>query len=234
MWAFPIRSLAQRGDVSMEAMDDVLSAEMDLSTDELFVRVLEEKVDDAEFLGALVALHGRPTRQVVDRSLALCASAAPRERCVGLRVLRELNHPYTDRKARWEGIEPTVLHLALSDEDPDVVGWAILCLGNQAEGPGALAAVLSHVAHEDENVRFTVAAALPGLAGESTPDRDAVEALTKLADDSNPDVRSYALMGLIGDLGLLDELRPVVKSHLADQDDQIREYCRRALDGEQI
>lgn len=218
----------------MQHMRDVLSADTDRSTDELFVRVLDTRLDDDGVLSALVALHGRPTQKVVDRSLALCASAVSAERCIGLRVLRELEHPHTDGARRWEGIEPTVLRLALTDDDPDVVGWAISCLGYQAEGPEALAAVLGHADHEDDNVRFRVAAALPFLAGEPKPHPAAVEALKRLADDPDPTVRSYALMGLIGDLGLLDEIRSIVQAHLADADDQIRDYCRTALNGEQV
>ena len=117
---------------------------------------------------------------------------------------------------------------------PNVITWAISCLGYQAKGAEALAAVLTRMDHDDENVRFAVAAALPHLAGGPVPDPAAAEALTRLTDDPDPEVRSYALMGLIGDLGLLDEIRPIVQGHLLDPDDQVRDYSCRALDGEQM
>lgn len=51
-----------------------LPPEDDLSTEELFERVLNDLRDEkVERLGAHVALHGRPTQEVIDRSLALCS-----------------------------------------------------------------------------------------------------------------------------------------------------------------
>ena len=69
------------------------------------------------------ALHGRPTQEVVDHSLALCASTVSAGRCIGPRTFRKLKHPHTDGARRREGIEPTALRLALTDDDPDAVGW---------------------------------------------------------------------------------------------------------------
>lgn len=81
---------------------EVLIPEADLSTEELFERVLRDfRFDDDDHLSALVALHERPTRKVVDRCVALCSSDDPYERTVGLRILRELDHPYTDGERRW-------------------------------------------------------------------------------------------------------------------------------------
>lgn len=56
-----------------------------------------------------------------------------------------------------------------------------------------------------------------------------MEALIKLTRDDDADVRSYALMGLVDDLGLAQDLREVVEARLADTDDQIRRVAREAL-----
>lgn len=211
-------------------MRDVLRPETDLSTDALFERVLEDlRVDDDDRLGAIVALHERPTRQVLDRSLLLCSSSDPYERTVGLRVLRELDHPLIDRERLWLSAEPTVLRLASTDENPEVVKWAISCLGYQATSGDALEAVLNHVDHHDERVRFAVAAALPSVVDRDDPDQRAVDALFELAEDSDGNVRSYAIMGLADDLGLAGSMRPTLHAHLTDPDDQIRRYCEETL-----
>lgn len=215
-------------------MRDALDPDHDLGTEELFEQVLEDlRHDDERRLGPLVALHGRPTRRVIDRSHDLCRSDDPYERCVGLRILRELRHTEVDSDKIWAPVEPTVIALARNDPVPEVRRWAISCLGYQSDGGEALEAVLSQAEHEHCIVRFSVASALPHLVGLAQPDERVVTTLIALAEDSDADVRSYALMGLVGDLGLLDEIRSLLEAHLTDPDDQIRSYCQRALDGEE-
>jgi HEAT repeat protein len=209
----------------------VLRPETNLSTDELFDRALADlRIDDDNHLGALVALHERPTRQVVDRCLALCASEDPYEQVVGLRVLRELRHPYVDDDLLWPPIEPIVIDLADSGQTADVIRWAISCLGYKAESPQALDAVLRRTDHPDWTVRFAVAAALPSLTDDSRPDQQVVDALLSLAEDTEANVRSYAIMGLAGDLGLASTIASTLRTHVTDSDEQIRNYCRQALD----
>lgn len=213
-------------------MRDSLSPEHDLSTEELFERVLEDlRHDDDRRLDPLVALHGRPTRQVIDRSHDLCSSADPYERSVGLRILRELRHAEVDSDKLWAPVEPTVIALARNELDPEVRYWAISCLGKQSDGGDALEAVLSQADHDHHRVRFGVAAALPYLVDPASPDERSVATLIGLAEDPDGNVRSYAIMGLVGDFGLVDEIRPLLDAHLTDPDEQIRRYCRDALDG---
>jgi hypothetical protein len=211
---------------------DVLPHESDLSTDDLFALVLDDQLDEGSLLAPLVALHNRPTREVVQRSLALCRSVHPGQRIIGLRVLRELSHPLVDRKLLWEPIEPMVIQLAADETDPDVLQWAVSCLGYQPGGAEALSAVLAHVDHEDHNVRFAVVASLPALVDPAAPADEAVTALIRLTDDPDADVRSYAFMGLHGDLGLATApaVRSAFERHRTDPDPQIRRYVHGVLD----
>ncbi len=212
---------------------DFLPEENDLSTDELFALVLEDLRDsDDARLGPLIALHGRPTHAVVERCMALCRSGDAHERIVGLRVLRELKHQLVDSAVLWSPIEPTVLELATSEDDPEVLQWAISCLGYQASGPLALMAVLGRADHMDPRVRYAVAAALPALVDPEQPEEEAVSALLRLAEDVDADVRSYALMGLTLDLDLASEpaVRSSLERHADDPDEQIRRHVRSALD----
>jgi len=206
--------------------------ENDLSTEELFARAIEDlREGDSEHLDALVALHGRPTQQVIDACLGLCRSARPHERSVGVRVLRELRHPWVDPAVIWDPVASTVRDLVESDVDPDVVRWAISCLGYKAKDPASAAAVMRHVGHPDAAVRFAVAAALPGIAAGDEVDADeaVIEVLTALADDPDADVRAYALMGLVDDLELTEQLRPLLEAHVDDPDDHIRRLVADAL-----
>ena len=212
---------------------EVLGPANDLSTADLFRCVIDNLSSAEPRLAAPLALHRRPTRQVVDGCLALCASDDPYERRVGLQVLRELRHPEVDDEKLWSAVEPMVLDLAGHERDPDVRYWAISCLGYQSEVGRALDVVLDQATHEHWRVRFGVAAALPHLIDRASPDARAVAVLETLANDPDADVRSYAIMGLVGDLGRLDEIRPLLDAGTADPDEQIRDYCRRALNGEE-
>ena len=109
--------------------------------------------------------------------------------------------------------------------------WAISCLGYQSSAQHALSAVLAHVDHVDCRVRFAVAAAIPGLIDPDSLDSSPVDALVRLTEDDDADVRSYALMGVVDDLGLTDTRREVVEARLADTDAQIRRVAREALGG---
>lgn len=209
---------------------ELQAPENDLSTEELFARVIEElREDDSEHLDALVALHGRPTHQVIDACLGLCRSASPHERSVGVRVLRELRHPWVDPAVVWDPVASTVRDLVEHDADPDVVRWAISCLGYKSTDPASAAAVMRHVGHPDAAVRFAVAAALPGIAAGDEVDEAVVEVLTTLADDPDADVRAYALMGLVDDLELTEQLQPLLEAHTDDPDDHIRRLVADAL-----
>lgn len=207
-----------------------MSPENDLSTDELFATVLEDlRQDDDSRLSALVALHGRPAAAVVDRSLLLCASTDAYERTVGLRVLRELRHQTISQQLHWDPIEPVVIRLANDDDDPDVVRCAISCLGYQARGHSALSAVVDRATDPNASVRLAAADALPGLIASTGYNPRSVEVLAKLTADDDPDVRSYALMGLVDELGLADDWQGVVRARLNDTDEQIRRVASEAL-----
>ena len=208
-----------------------LEDDYDLGTDELFDRVLADlgHGDGDEDLGALVVLHGRPTRRVLDRSLTLCDSEDPHERIVGLRILRELGHRGVDRVRLWSAVEPAVVRLAVGDPDPSVVRWAISCFAYQPGGPAALRATLERANDSDPGIRLAAAEALPNLVAADPTGGAAVEALVVLTRDSDADVRAYALMGLVHDLGLAVARRDVVTARLDDDDPQIRRFARDAL-----
>ncbi len=190
-----------------------------------------QEPDEPE-LGSLIALHGRPTQKVIDWCKDLCRATDPHHRVVGLRVLRELGHQLVDLTSAWEGIEPLVVELARNDQAPEVITWAISCLNYKSTSPAAFEAVLLHVEHSDPNVRFSVANALPGFTNDTDRTGAIIDILTTMADDEDADVRAYALMGLTYDLGLVEEIRPLLETHSSDADEQIALFAQKALNGE--
>lgn len=205
--------------------------EHDLSSDDLFERLISDlRSDDDSRLGALVALHNRPTQLVLDRSVELCCSDEPFDRIVGLRVLREVKHQTVDRRLMWDRVAGQVVKMVSEDSDPGVVACAISCFAYQPGSEAALQAVLARANDPDSTIRFAVADALPNLISDTGGTAVGLQALVKLTADDDADVRSYALMGLVNDLGYADRERSAVEARLLDVDDQIRRVAREALD----
>jgi HEAT repeat protein len=69
-----------------------------------------------------------------------------------------------------------------------------VALGHMGDVRG-LPAVLRHAAHPSEEVRLSVAFAIPLVAGDP-PAAEAIEALIQLSADPDPDVRDWATFGL--------------------------------------
>lgn len=208
-----------------------LESDHDLSTDDLFARLITDlRSDDDDHLGALVALHNRPTQLVFDRSIELCCSEEPFDRMVGLRVLREVKHQTVDRRLMWDRAAGQVIKIVREDKEPGVVACAISCFAYQPGGEAALHAALARADDTDSTIRLAVADALPNLISDTDGSAVGVQALVKLTKDDDADVRSYALMGLVNDLGYADRERSAVEARLLDVDEQIRRVAREALD----
>ncbi|MFF3624549.1 hypothetical protein [Streptomyces sp. NPDC002467] len=195
------------------------------TTDELFAGALVEVAtdDDEGAVPLLVALHGRPTREVFDRAARLLAREDPVERELGARVLRELG-PYDDEGRRPFTTETIAVVIAEMGDEPDpwVLGWMISVLGYHCAHQ-ALDLVLDHRGHPAQPVRFAVAAALPALADPDHTERRVVETLLRLAEDENEDVRWYAAYALFNETaGVGDEQRRLWAGHLIARADAQR------------
>ncbi|MGW6709180.1 HEAT repeat domain-containing protein [Streptomyces sp. NPDC054956] len=191
---------------------------VDLTTDELFAGALVEvgEDDDERATPCLIALTGRPTREVFDRAARLLACDGYLERELGARILRELG-PY-DAEGRRPFAEETigVLMAEMVDEpDPWVLGWMISALGYH-RARQALDLVLGHQEHPAQPIRFAVAAALPSLADPERTEPGVVEALLRLAVDEDGAVRWYALYALFNETaGVTAEQRRGWAAHLS-------------------
>lgn len=224
------------------------------SDDELFAVAREEVwLDDDAYEAATDArgtLRWRATREIFDRAVALARSTDPRERSVGIDVastLRDIEHwrddlPPGDQRwhqHRFAGEAAAVLlPLVRPDEHPQVLislAWAF----ENTEGFGrqGYAPLLTLVGHPDEDVRYTVAHALPSCA-RYVEDDDApadevlavaahnepiVAALMVLAGDEDGDVRDWAIFGVAGFELDVPEVRQLYVDHLDDPHEDARE-----------
>ncbi|WP_346538950.1 HEAT repeat domain-containing protein [Micromonospora sp. DPT] len=207
----------------------------ELSTAELLAGALREvSQDDLDHpVPHLVALHGRPTREVWDAAVRLVTRADPTERELGVRILRELGEPDdAGRRPFRGGTVPLLVERLGHEVDPGVVGWVISALGYH-RAREALRDVLRFVDHPSGPVRFHVAAALPALVDEGRAEPEAVLALQLLCRDDDADTRYYALVALVEEVsGVEPELiTRTLTGLLDDPDEQIRELAVTHLGG---
>lgn len=183
--------------------------------DGLLRRALAFDDGQAEERWQVVAeLHKRCDRPVFEAALRLACSESERDRVLGLDILGQVGYP-----AHRPFLEETlpVLVAACADERTCVLIAAIAGLGHVGD-PRALPAVLGHVDHASEDVRYHVAVALPGIAGEP-PAAGAVAALVRLTGDPDSEVRDWATFGLGSQLDVDDtQVRDALAVRLADDE----------------
>jgi HEAT repeat protein len=136
-------------------------------------------------------LHRRTDRTAFDAVCALAGSADLPERIVALDVLAQIG--YSAGRPFLEETLPVLID-ASDDGHEDVVAAAVTALGFLWD-PRALPAILRHAGHPSANVRYSVAVAIPGAAGDP-PSPDAIEALIALSADRDGETRDWATFGL--------------------------------------
>lgn len=180
--------------------------------DSLVARALAARGDEERW-AAVRKLHARTDRSAFARACALARSPRSDERTLGLDVLGQLGYP-AGQPFRDETLP--VLVAACDDPSPEVLNAAVTALGHLSS-PRGLPAVLRHVTHASQQVRFATAAALPQVAGDP-PAAGAVAALIGLTSDPDPQVRDWATMGLSGLDADGDAVRDALAARLADPD----------------
>jgi HEAT repeat protein len=188
----------------------------------LALRQLREHTDEpAPFL---VALHGRPTREVFGTAVALTGDERADRRELGVRILRELGAETADGGRPFRAETIPVLRDRLRDEpDPRVLSWVVSALGYHGARE-ALPAVTALAGHPDAAVRFHVAAALPGLVDPAGIEAPAAGALIRLCRDADADIRFYALYAVTQEVAGIDPaaLGRLTGELLDDPDTQVR------------
>jgi HEAT repeat protein len=136
-------------------------------------------------------LQRRTDRTAFDAVCELAGSADTLERLTALDVLAQIG--YLAERPFLEETLPLLID-ASHDRDVDVIGASVAALGCLWD-PRTLPAILRHAGHPSADVRYAVAFAIPGAAGDP-PSPHAIEALLALSADPDGETRDWATFGL--------------------------------------
>ena len=183
------------------------------TVDELMTAVMCEPDEDL-YWDAVMALHWRGTREILDRAIRLCESFCAFERRVGADILGQLGVP--ERNFPEEGLR-TLLRMLETEQDPGALRAILTALSHQRR-PEAIWPASRFRDHSDPDVRFGVVFVLMGLE-----DRLALETLAALTRDPDADVRDWATFALGTQVEAdTPELREALVARLADEDGDTR------------
>lgn len=195
------------------------------STDqELFDRAAELRLGDGdeqwECADVITELQRRGTVSVYEIAVGLLTDRNPAARMVACDVLGQLG---------WADGKPfgtqSLLHLLgrTTEANRHVLGAAITALGHLG-ATNAVPAVLAHEICNDEQVRFSLACALPNMVHADAGEDDAgVQALMRLTTDESAEVRDWATFGLGTQLRVDgDAVRDCLRARLEDGDADTR------------
>lgn len=179
----------------------------------LFTIALTSDDDEARW-EAIHQLQSRASAEVCAEALRLCGGDAPAERAVGAHVLAQLGLP---APTYHEVAVLRLLAMLEHEADPEVLVAIGFALGHRNDAR-AVAPMLRHLDHPDDDVRDGVRSAL------SCQDHPAaITGLIVLSADRNSDIRDWATFGL-GSLCAVDtpELRAALVERLGDPDPDTR------------
>lgn len=170
---------------------------------------------------AIAQMHGRGSSETLALVQKLSKSKNWRKRALGLTVaaqLREAKAWAISEVVEYAVVECQSMLLAgLEDAHADVLCAAISGLGHRPLA-SALPKLLQFLAHEDSELRYSLAFTLGHYS-----DNSSVDALMLLAKDTDSDVRDWATFSL-GSMLEVDnlEMREVLWSNLNDVDENVR------------
>lgn len=185
-------------------------------TVELIRLALDHKADDYDDVGwnAVVILHYRATREVLEAAQKLCMSLIAKERVLGADILGQLG---VRERAFPEESVTVLLDMLNEERDPDVLCSVGVALGHQRD-PRAIEPLCKLKNHPDDRVRFGVVIGLLTYE-DSVP----VETLVELSRDSDLDVRNWATFGLGSQISADSPgIRQALVDRLIDRDPEVR------------
>jgi HEAT repeat protein len=190
------------------------------SIDELVATALSKPDEDIAW-DAVVALHFRGTREVLQRGEELAHSDYFEERCLGANILGQLGVP-----ERTFPKECTTVLLGMLDKETndEVIQAVLIGLGHlkQIESIEPASRLSKH---SDPEIRHGVVFCLLGH-----DDPKAVETLIELSKDEDAYVRDWATFGLGTQIDLdTQAIRDALADRLNDEDDDARHEAMAGL-----
>jgi HEAT repeat protein len=153
-------------------------------------------------------------RTVLQAAQALCGSADPAERRLGVDVLAQGRD---GRRPFQEEMVATLLTLLARETESRVLEALASALGHHHD-ERAIGPLLGLKDHPDADVRFAVVCALSGY-----DDDRAIAVLIELSRDPDADVRDWATFGLGSQIDLdTPGIRDALAARLTDSDDDTR------------
>ncbi len=167
--------------------------------DELFEQTLAGSYDEDSSWSAVHQLRQIGTREVFVKAADWCKSLNPLHRARGADVLAQIGCTMESHKNAFQDESFVVItELLIHEVEPQPLASAISALGH-IYNPEAVPHIVRFTTHQDCEVRFAVACAL----GHFPNDPLSVQHLLILTQDSDHDVRDWAIFGL-GDQGDAD------------------------------
>jgi HEAT repeat protein len=180
--------------------------------------------DSVEAEEAVSIIHYRASEVELRAGMELCRAADPRRRWLGAWILGQLGVHADGLNERYREEAIGVLIPMLEDEDPEVIGGALVALRFRAD-ERALAPMLRLIGHGDSEIRYCLALALRSYA-----DPESLGALILLTRDEAAQVRDWATFGLrLRNEADSAELREALIARLEDEDEEVRGEAMIAL-----
>ena len=168
----------------------------------------------------VAALRRASTPGVLNRALAWCKDPDPFRRSIGVSILAQFG---PDGKDYPHESQAMICSMIETEQDHEVI-TSLICAVNFREVHEALEWLISLADHPSEDIRWTVAWALPIPNGQDLKaDPATLETLMKLSVDSEPQVRDWATFSLAGSDDDSPEIRKTLLARLSDTD-----FCTRS------
>ena len=170
--------------------------------------------DEESAWDAVVILHYRGSREVLEAAASLCDSPCPLERKLGADILGQLGVP--DRTFPEE-CTAVLIELLKHESDDEVLQSICVALGHIG-APEAIAELVELKSHPCVMVRHGVVLGLTGLT-----EPLAIGTLISMTTDSDELVRDWATFGLGTQLDVdTSEIRDALYARLFDEDEVVR------------
>jgi hypothetical protein len=205
----------------------------DLDIDELFAKTLTGDYDDDEPWAAVKELRSHGNRAIFERASEWCNSSDPLKRARGCDILSQLQEPFTLKHV--DAHQPPnpifvadsfqiISQLLAHETDETALASELYALGHLRQD-GTVPLLTPFAPDSQPNIRYAATHAL----GQFTSDLAAIESLLKLADDTDEDIRNWALFAL-GSQSDADSpaLRELFARHL---DDSFEDAQQEAIAG---
>lgn len=199
---------------------------MTQALNELFAQTLKGDLDDEQPWEAVRTLRRIGTREIFERAAAWCRSGNPMERARGADVLAQLGKTAEHQSTMFpEESYAVVTQMLQQENEVQPLRSAIHALGH-LNNPKAVPFISPFQQHPVAEIRFALACALGSFAN----DPEAIQSLIALTDDTDDDVRDWAVFGL-GNLGNADsaEIREAIFARLNDSNEDVREEAMVGL-----